>query len=126
MHGIDEIADRTGAICILRTIALIADGLLHPDPGGQRVFQLRDGLLELARIRRLAAETGGGLGLIGSKAGYDAAHGCDAFVMIGSDYPFNMGDTDPVGTLKKAGLDDETFVAIMQKNAERFLGLPPQ
>lgn len=47
-------------------------------------------------------------------------------LMIGSDYPFNMGDTDPVGTLKKAGLDDETFVAIMQKNAERFLGLPPQ
>ncbi|MDB5806621.1 MAG: 2-amino-3-carboxymuconate-6-semialdehyde decarboxylase-like [Betaproteobacteria bacterium] len=47
-------------------------------------------------------------------------------LMIGSDYPFNMGDTDPVGSLKAAGLDDETFVAIMQKNAERFLGLPPQ
>jgi len=30
----------------------------------------------------------GGLGLIGSKAGYDAAHACDAFVMIGSDYPY--------------------------------------
>ncbi|MDP9013417.1 MAG: thiamine pyrophosphate-binding protein, partial [Pseudomonadota bacterium] len=27
----------------------------------------------------------GGLGLIGSKAGYDAVHGCDALVMIGSD-----------------------------------------
>jgi pyruvate dehydrogenase (quinone) len=30
----------------------------------------------------------GGLGLIGSKAGYDAVHGCDVFVMIGSDYPY--------------------------------------
>ncbi|MDP9011784.1 MAG: thiamine pyrophosphate-dependent enzyme, partial [Pseudomonadota bacterium] len=30
----------------------------------------------------------GGLGLIGSKAGYDAVHGCDALVMIGSDYPY--------------------------------------
>ena len=29
----------------------------------------------------------GGLGLIGSKAGYDAVHGCDVMVMIGSDYP---------------------------------------
>ncbi|HEY4370854.1 MAG TPA: amidohydrolase family protein [Burkholderiales bacterium] len=47
-------------------------------------------------------------------------------LMIGTDYPFNMGDADPVGSLKKAGLDDETFVAIMQKNAERFLGLPAQ
>src|SRR5437764_243324 len=40
------------------------DGLLHPDSRGQRVFQLRDGLLQLARVRRLAAvKTGGGLGL---------------------------------------------------------------
>ncbi|MDP9009746.1 MAG: thiamine pyrophosphate-binding protein [Pseudomonadota bacterium] len=30
----------------------------------------------------------GGLGLIGSKAAYDAVHACDAFVMIGSDYPY--------------------------------------
>lgn len=30
----------------------------------------------------------GGLGLIGSKAGYDAVHHCDVFVMIGSDYPY--------------------------------------
>lgn len=30
----------------------------------------------------------GGLGLIGSKAGYDAVHGCDALVMIGTDYPY--------------------------------------
>jgi pyruvate dehydrogenase (quinone) len=30
----------------------------------------------------------GGLGLIGSKAGYDAVHGCDVLIMIGSDYPY--------------------------------------
>jgi pyruvate dehydrogenase (quinone) len=30
----------------------------------------------------------GGLGLIGSKAGYDAIHACDVLVMIGSDYPY--------------------------------------
>ena len=31
----------------------------------------------------------GGLGLIGSKAGYDAVHECDVLVMIGSDYPYS-------------------------------------
>jgi pyruvate dehydrogenase (quinone) len=31
----------------------------------------------------------GGIGLIGSKAGYDAMHGCDVLVMIGSDYPYS-------------------------------------
>jgi pyruvate dehydrogenase (quinone) len=30
----------------------------------------------------------GGLGLIGSKAGFDAIHACDVLVMIGSDYPY--------------------------------------
>ena len=30
----------------------------------------------------------GGLGLIGSKAGYDAVHKCDLLIMIGSDYPY--------------------------------------
>ncbi|MGZ5947491.1 MAG: thiamine pyrophosphate-dependent enzyme [Caulobacteraceae bacterium] len=31
----------------------------------------------------------GGLGMIGSSAGYDAVHQCDLLVMIGSDYPFS-------------------------------------
>jgi pyruvate dehydrogenase (quinone) len=31
----------------------------------------------------------GGLGLIGSKAAYDAVHSCDVLVMIGSDYPYS-------------------------------------
>jgi len=30
----------------------------------------------------------GGLGLIGSKAGYDAIHRCELLLMIGSDYPY--------------------------------------
>jgi len=43
-------------------------------------------------------------------------------LMVGSDYPYNMGDTDPRGSLEKAGLDDATLTAILQTNAERFLG----
>jgi pyruvate dehydrogenase (quinone) len=31
----------------------------------------------------------GGLGLIGSKAGYNAVQGCDLLIMIGSDYPYS-------------------------------------
>ncbi|MDB5847599.1 MAG: pyruvate dehydrogenase, partial [Rhodoferax sp.] len=31
----------------------------------------------------------GGLGLIGSKAGYDAVHGCELLLMVGSDYPYS-------------------------------------
>jgi pyruvate dehydrogenase (quinone) len=31
----------------------------------------------------------GGLGLIGSKAAYDAVHACDLLIMIGCDYPYS-------------------------------------
>ncbi|MGH8667631.1 MAG: amidohydrolase family protein [Burkholderiales bacterium] len=41
-------------------------------------------------------------------------------ILVGSDYPFNMGDPDPVGTLEKAGIDP----AVTARNARRFLGLP--
>jgi aminocarboxymuconate-semialdehyde decarboxylase len=41
-------------------------------------------------------------------------------MLVGSDYPFNMGDPDPAGTLEKAGLDPAATAA----NARRFLGLP--
>ncbi len=44
-------------------------------------------------------------------------------VCVGSDYPFNMGDPDPVGTLEKAGLRGEALAAITAGNARRFLGL---
>ena len=42
---------------------------------------------------------------------------------IGSDYPFNMGDIDPVATLATAGLDAATVAAIQSANAKRFLAL---
>ncbi|MGH8686522.1 MAG: amidohydrolase family protein [Burkholderiales bacterium] len=44
-------------------------------------------------------------------------------ILVGSDYPFAMGDTDPVGTLLRAGLDDATVTAITSSNAKRFLRL---
>jgi len=44
-------------------------------------------------------------------------------LVVGSDYPFAMGDPDPVGTLEKAGFEREVFEAITSNNAGRFLGL---
>lgn len=44
-------------------------------------------------------------------------------ICVGSDFPFNMGDTNPRGTLEKAGLDAATLAAITSTNAKRFLGL---
>jgi aminocarboxymuconate-semialdehyde decarboxylase len=44
-------------------------------------------------------------------------------IVLGSDYPFNMGDADPVGTLEKAGLDAASVAAVTAGNARRFLGL---
>jgi aminocarboxymuconate-semialdehyde decarboxylase len=44
-------------------------------------------------------------------------------VCVGSDYPFNMGDTDPLGTLEKCGLDASVLQAIQSGNAKRFLGI---
>jgi aminocarboxymuconate-semialdehyde decarboxylase len=44
-------------------------------------------------------------------------------VCIGSDYPFTLGDDDPVATLEKAGLDAAIVEAIRSTNARRFLGL---
>ena len=44
-------------------------------------------------------------------------------IMVGSDYPFVMGDSDPVGALERLGLDDNAHSAISAGNARRFLGL---
>jgi aminocarboxymuconate-semialdehyde decarboxylase len=44
-------------------------------------------------------------------------------VLLGTDYPFAMGDTDPLGTLGKTGLDEATIERITAGNAARFLGL---
>ena len=43
-------------------------------------------------------------------------------VCIGSDYPFNMGDNDPLGTVETAGLDAGVLAAVRSANAQRFLG----
>ena len=43
-------------------------------------------------------------------------------IVVGSDYPFNLGDPDPVGTIEMAGVDRAVVRAIVVENAERFLG----
>ena len=44
-------------------------------------------------------------------------------IVLGSDYPFVMGDADPVGSVDRARLDKTTWAAITAGNARRFLGL---
>jgi aminocarboxymuconate-semialdehyde decarboxylase len=43
-------------------------------------------------------------------------------VMLGSDYPFDMGDLDPLATLDAAGLAAEQRDAIASGNARRLFG----
>jgi len=44
-------------------------------------------------------------------------------VVLGSDYPFEMGDPDPVGTIAKVpGLTDAERELILRRNVERLLG----
>jgi aminocarboxymuconate-semialdehyde decarboxylase len=49
-------------------------------------------------------------------------YGADHIVM-GTDYPFDMGDYDPVGHVCGAGLDDATVAAVCGGNTARLLGL---
>lgn len=44
-------------------------------------------------------------------------------VMMGSDYPFDMGVADPVASIGKAGFDPRTRAAIEGENAARFLDI---
>jgi len=44
-------------------------------------------------------------------------------MMIGSDYPFQIRDPDPMGSIGQLGLDRDTVNAIYEENARRFLGL---
>lgn len=44
-------------------------------------------------------------------------------VLLGTDYPFDMADYDPVGHVVDAGLDQKTVEAICGGNAKRLLGL---
>ena len=45
-------------------------------------------------------------------------------VLLGSDYPFDMGDPDPVSTVRGAALGPEAELAVLWGNAARLLGLP--
>ena len=44
-------------------------------------------------------------------------------IMVGSDYPFALGDPQPVKTLEASLLDAATLAAISSGNARRFLAL---
>ncbi len=44
-------------------------------------------------------------------------------ILIGSDYPFAMGEGDPIGLLGRSELDAATLQAITHGNARRFLGI---
>jgi aminocarboxymuconate-semialdehyde decarboxylase len=45
-------------------------------------------------------------------------------VMIGTDYPFDIFERDPLRRLREAGLPDTTLALLQDANAKRFLGLP--
>jgi aminocarboxymuconate-semialdehyde decarboxylase len=44
-------------------------------------------------------------------------------ILLGSDYPFAMGETDPVGATARAQIPAAAYAAITAENARRFLGL---
>jgi len=44
-------------------------------------------------------------------------------LIVGSDYPFAMGDPNPIATLQKTGLGPDVVAAITCGNAQRFLKL---
>ena len=46
-------------------------------------------------------------------------------VVIGSDYPFDMGEIDPIGAVAQAGLSAAERTQIEGATAARFLGLEP-
>src|ERR671932_242735 len=44
-------------------------------------------------------------------------------VIMGTDYPFDMADYDPIGHVASANFDEATTAAIAGGNARRLLGL---
>jgi aminocarboxymuconate-semialdehyde decarboxylase len=44
-------------------------------------------------------------------------------ICVGTDYPFAMGDFEPMKTLQRTALDAATLEAITAGNAQRFLGI---
>jgi aminocarboxymuconate-semialdehyde decarboxylase len=45
-------------------------------------------------------------------------------ILVGTDYPFALGDWTPMKTLETANLGAATLTAVTSTNARRFLGLP--
>jgi aminocarboxymuconate-semialdehyde decarboxylase len=88
-----------------RAIALARGGLKGPADESIRRF-LFDTITHDAGVLRTLVET----------VGADR-------VLLGSDYPFDMADPDPVGTVKAAGLSPHDERAVLSGNAERLLGL---
>lgn len=46
-------------------------------------------------------------------------------LLLGSDFPFGLGDPEPVGALRGSGLDERSQRAALGENAVRLFGLPP-
>ena len=44
-------------------------------------------------------------------------------ILMGTDYPFDMGEYDPIGHVASAGLDEASVAAIAGGNALKLLGL---
>jgi aminocarboxymuconate-semialdehyde decarboxylase len=44
-------------------------------------------------------------------------------LLIGTDYPFDMGETDPLGLLARTDLPSDDIEAIAGGNASRLFGL---
>ncbi|NNC91024.1 MAG: amidohydrolase family protein [Acidimicrobiia bacterium] len=45
-------------------------------------------------------------------------------VLLGTDYPYDMGETDPIGLIERVdGLDEDDVARIVGGNAARLLGL---
>jgi aminocarboxymuconate-semialdehyde decarboxylase len=42
-------------------------------------------------------------------------------VFVGSDYPYDMGDPEPVGSLRATGIDNEQVTPIAGGNACKLL-----
>jgi aminocarboxymuconate-semialdehyde decarboxylase len=47
----------------------------------------------------------------------------DSQIVLGTDYPFALGESDPLGVLERSGLDPATVAKITSTNAKRFLAL---
>ena len=44
-------------------------------------------------------------------------------ILMGTDYPYDMADSDPVGHLASAGLDEATFAAVAGGNSRALFGV---